>query len=209
MPDSSANGTSGLADRRRKIEIALSACDDDEVVTIAFRPLETNDFPVLVEWFAEPAIAQWWNQTAELSAIEFKYGPRVAGRERTSMWIAEIDGQAGGLLQCYLHTDYPQHDASVGIPAAVGIDYLVGGAHRGQGLGALVLSAFAAHAFDQHPSAATCVATPAQANTASWRALERAGFTRHGECQPPDEPIAFIYAVTRSDLGSPGPDPPR
>ncbi|MFN3218680.1 MAG: acetyltransferase [Acidimicrobiales bacterium] len=38
------------------------------MVTIAFRPLETNDFPVLVEWFAEPAIAQWWNQTAELSA---------------------------------------------------------------------------------------------------------------------------------------------
>ena len=62
------------------------------------------------------------------------------------MWITEIHGQAGGLLQCYLHADYPQHDASVGIAAAVGIDYLLGGAHRGQGLGALVVSAFAAHA---------------------------------------------------------------
>lgn len=79
------------------------------------------------------------------------------------MWITEIHGQAGGLLQCYLHADYPQHDASVGIAAAVGIDYLLGGAHCGQGLGALVVSAFAAHAFDQHPSAATCIATPAQA----------------------------------------------
>lgn len=116
------------------------------------------------------------------------------------MWITEIHGQAGGLLQCYLHADYPQHDASVGIAAAVGIDYLLGGAHRGQGLGALVVSAFAAHAFDQHPSAATCIATPAQANTASWRALERAGFTRHGECQPPDQSIAFIYATARRGL---------
>ena len=178
-------------------------------MTVAFRPLETNDFPVLVEWFAEPAIAKWWNQAAELSAIESKYGPRVAGREPTSMWIAEIDGRPGGLLQCYLHTDYPEHDASVGISAAVGIDYLLGGTHRGQGLGALVLSAFATHAFDQHPSAAICVATPAQANTASWRALERAGFARHGECQPPDEPIAFVYAVTRSELSSPVADHPR
>lgn len=186
----------------------MSACDDDEV-SIAFRPLEANDFPVLVEWFAEPAVAQWWNQTAELTAIESKYGPRVAGQERTSMWIAEIDGHAGGLLQCYLHADYPQHDAIVGIPAAVGIDYLLSGAHRGQGLGAPVLSAFAAHAFDQHPPAATCVAAPAQANKASWRALERAGFTRHGECQPPDEPIAFIYALPRPDLGSLGSGGPR
>lgn len=186
----------------------MSTCDDNEV-EIAFRPLDTDDFPTLVEWFAEPAVAQWWNQTAKLSAIESKYGPRVAGRERTSMWIAEIDDQVGGLLQCYLHAHYPLHDASIGIPAAVGIDYLLGGAHRGQGLGAGVLSAFAAHAFDQHPSAATCVATPAQANTASWRALERAGFTRHGECQPPDEPMAFIYALHRFGTGSPQPERPR
>jgi hypothetical protein len=48
------------------------------------------------------------------------------------MWITEIDGQAAGLLQCPLHTDYPRHEASVGIPDAVRIDYLLGGAHYGQ-----------------------------------------------------------------------------
>lgn len=188
---------------------AVSPWDDVEVVSVAFRPFETDDFPTLVEWFAEPAIAQWWSQTAELSAIESKHGPCVAGWEPTSMWIAEIDGRPGGLLQCYLHADYPQHDASVGLAAAVGIDYLLGGAHRGRGLGALVLGAFAAHAFDQHPSAAVCVATPAQVNTASWPALEKAGFTRRGGCQPTNEPIAFAYAVTRSEFSSSGPVRPR
>jgi hypothetical protein len=74
-------GASGLADMRAKMQGALSICDEDDVVTIAFRPLGTNAFPVLVKWFAEPAIAQWRNQTAELGAIGSKCGPRTAGRE--------------------------------------------------------------------------------------------------------------------------------
>lgn len=51
-----------------------------------------------------------------------------------------------------------------------------------------------------------CVATPAQSNTASWRALEAAGFTRRSDCQPPDEPLGFIYALERTSLeGCPQP----
>src|SRR5690606_9629397 len=101
------------------------------VATIAFRPLEADDFPMLVEWFAEPSIARWWNEPADLSSVESKYGPRVEGREPTSMWIVEIEGRPGGLLQCYRHVDHPEHDACVGVPDAVGIDYLIGNAHRG------------------------------------------------------------------------------
>ena len=32
---------------------------------------------------------------------------------------------------------------------------------------------------------------------ASWRALERAGFVRRWECDPPDEPPAYVYSVAR------------
>ncbi len=38
---------------------------------------------------------------------------------------------------------------------------------------------------------------PAQANRPSWTALQRAGFSRHGPCQPPDEPPAWAYVLRR------------
>lgn len=182
------------------VQGAANVCDDVVVPTIVFRPLEAEDFPAVVGWFAEPAIAQWWNEPAELASVESKYGPRIRGCEPTLMWIVEIEGLPAGLLQCYHHVDYPEHDERVGIPDAVGIDYLIGDAHRGRGLGAGVLRAFAAHALGQHPSLMVCAATPAQENPASWRSHERAGFTRYRQCQPPNEPIAFVYAVTRSEL---------
>jgi aminoglycoside 6'-N-acetyltransferase len=170
------------------------------VPRIRFRPLAEDDLPALVVWFAEPEIARWWNQPAEIDSVRAKYLPRIEQREATQMWIAEIDDAAGGLLQSYLHADHPEHDECVGVPGAVGIDYLIGGAHRGRGIGRLVLRAFADLTLSLHPSASGCVATPAQANEASWRALEHAGFSRIGTCRPPDEPLAYIYVRERLRL---------
>lgn len=167
------------------------------VPRIRFRPLAERDLPTLVGWFAEPEIARWWNQPAEIDSVRAKYLPRIEQREPTQMWIAEIDDQDGGLLQSYLHVDYIDHDVRVGIDEAVGIDYLIAGPHRGRGQGRLVLSVFAEWTLARYPDASCCVATPAQANEASWRALEHAGFARVGEYQPPDEPLAYIYVRER------------
>jgi aminoglycoside 6'-N-acetyltransferase len=123
---------------------------------------------------------------------------RIEQREPTRMWIVEIDDEAGALLQSYLHADYPDHDECVGIAGAVGIDYLVAGPHRGRRRGRLVLRTFADWTLARYPDAACCVATPAQANAASWRALEHAGFSRVGECRPPDEPRAYVYVRART-----------
>lgn len=170
---------------------------------IRFRPLAESDLSTLVEWFAEPEIARWWNQPAEIDSVRAKYLPRIEQREPTQMWIAEIDDQDGGLFQSYLHVDYTEHDECVGIDKAVGIDYLIAGPHRGRGQGRLVLRAFAYWTLNRYPEASYCVATPAQANEASWRALEHAGFARVGECQPPDEPLAYIYVRERNGQSNP------
>lgn len=171
--------------------------------TISFRPLTEDDFPVLVEWFNEPAIGRWWNQTGDLASVRNKYRPRISGREAISMWIATVDHEPAGLFQFYRHQDHPDQDELVGIPDAVGIDYLLGSRHRGRGLSGDVLREFAALALANHPTLAVCIATPAQANEPSCRALERAGFTRRGVCQPLDEPPQFIYALDRSGSQQP------
>jgi hypothetical protein len=64
------------------------------VPAIRFRPLAESDLPDLVEWFAEPEIAKWWNQPAEIDSVRAKYLPRIEQREPTQMWIAEIDDAA-------------------------------------------------------------------------------------------------------------------
>lgn len=167
-----------------------------------FRPLAEADLPQIVEWFAEPDVATWWNQPAEIGSVRAKYLPRIEGREPTHMWIAEIDDRAAGLFQSYLHVDYPEHNACVGIDDAAGIDYLIAGAYRGQGRGRHMLRAFADRTLALH-RVSWCIATPAKANEASWRALQHAGFHRVGECQPPDEPIAYVYARGRDDRATP------
>ncbi|TFH21276.1 MAG: GNAT family N-acetyltransferase [Acidimicrobiales bacterium] len=128
------------------------------VPEISFRALRVEDLEVLVGWFAEPDVARWWNQRATLDAVTEKYLPRIEGREPTRMWIVEVDGVPAGLIQDYLHADVPEYDECVGVPDAVGIDYLLGGAHRGRGV----------------------------------------GFVRRGECDPPDEPPAYVYSISRT-----------
>jgi aminoglycoside 6'-N-acetyltransferase len=165
---------------------------------VEFRPLDRSDFPTVAAWFEQPHIERWWHASSDLADIEGKYGPRVDGNDSTSMWIIEVDGSSAGLAQHYRHEDHPDHDEAVGIENAVGIDYLLAEEFAGRGLGPLVLAAFARFALDRTPSADCCVATPAQANRPSWAALERAGFQRRGPCQPPDEPIAWVYVLDRA-----------
>jgi RimJ/RimL family protein N-acetyltransferase len=169
-------------------------------VDVSFRPLRRSDFPLLVEWFAQEHIARWWNEPATLESVAAKYGRPIDGLEPTSMWIIEVDGQAAGLAQSYRNADYPQHDAAIGVPDAAGIDYLLSKPYVGRGIGTIAVRELGTHVLRLYPDAACVVATPAQANEASWRALERAGFERRGECQPPDEPPAFAYVLHRAIL---------
>jgi len=175
-----------------RIELLEPALD------LSFRPLRVDDLELLVEWFADPVVARWWNQPAELASVTAKYLPRIDGSgDSTLMWIADVDGEPAGMLQSYHHVDYPATGAAVGLPDAVGIDYLLGSRHRGRGLGGRILREFARFALEQHPNATVCVATPAIGNVASCAALERAGFVRSHECQPPDEPPAAVYVLRR------------
>jgi RimJ/RimL family protein N-acetyltransferase/catechol 2,3-dioxygenase-like lactoylglutathione lyase family enzyme len=166
---------------------------------IAFRPLRADDLELLVEWLDDPVVATWWNQPAEIESVRSKYLPRIDGTgDPTLMWIAEIDGEPAGLFQSYLHTDHSDHDIAVGIADAVGIDYLLGAPHRGRGLGAATLRAFAGFVLDRYREAAVCVAAPAAANVASCAALERAGFERSHDFLPTDEPPSVAYTVSRA-----------
>ena len=140
---------------------------------MTFRRMVAADYPRLVEWFADPVVVEWFGPPKDLATVEAKYGPRVRGDEPVEMWIPEIDGVPAGMLQCYAHD--AALDEVVGVPDAVGIDYLIAAPFRGRGIAGTVLGEFASLALERFPARSVVVATPNEANAASCAALRSAG----------------------------------
>lgn len=172
--------------------------------TVTLRPLAAADLPMLLRWLHAGHVREWWpGEPATLAAVGAKYLPRIAGEDVTHNFIAEEDGIPFGMIQCYRHADDPDWDRAVGIPAAAGTDYLIGEPSRlGHGLGAAMIRAVTAIAFDLYPEVDTMVAIPQRANRASCRALEKAGFTLRYQAtldsdDPSDSGVSSVYALDR------------
>jgi RimJ/RimL family protein N-acetyltransferase len=158
----------------------------------------------LQRWLATPHVQAWWGSEPMTPAgIERKYGPRADGTDPTLVFAIEVAGRPIGIIQCYRHADYADWDRAVAIPAAAGIDYLIGEpAQCGRGFGPAAIDCLAPRVFSLYPEAAAIVAVPQAANHASRRALEKAGFTLVGERtldsdDPSDAGPSAIYALTR------------
>jgi aminoglycoside 6'-N-acetyltransferase len=171
--------------------------------TVSFRPLRRDDFDLLGAWLGEPDVYRWWMEPSDRESVEARYGPAVDGREPTEVFVIVSDGRDIGMIQRYRNRDHPEWDRAIGIAGAASIDYLLGAtADRGRGLGPAAIAAFTDAVFDAYPDVPVVVAAPQQANTASWRALEKAGFTRVWEGMldsddPADAGPAYVYARAR------------
>lgn len=163
---------------------------------VELRPVRRADFPLLCRWLAEPLVARWWDDDSSPEAVEAQYGPSVDGTDPTAVYLGVHEGRVFGLIQVYRYDDEPESLAELATvcpvpPGALGVDYLIGEPEaRGRGLGAAMIAAAVARGFADHPDAGEVLVAVAAANEASWRALERAGATRHatGELTP-DNPV--------------------
>jgi RimJ/RimL family protein N-acetyltransferase/aminoglycoside phosphotransferase (APT) family kinase protein len=170
-------------------------------IEIAFRRLQRDDLPLLARWQARPHIARWWGEPANLAAITAKYMPRIEGADPTEMFIIEVEGAPAGVIQRYRMADYPDWVAAIGCGDAAGIDYYLGDQSlTGRGLGSRAIAAFARDTLARYPDLPLVIAAPQQDNVASWRALEKAGFSRLWEGQPDsDDPSdsgpAYVYGL--------------
>jgi aminoglycoside 6'-N-acetyltransferase len=176
---------------------------------IAMRRLELHDLPDVTRWMGQPHVARWWHDRSDFAAVAAHYLPVIDGVEPTEVFVIEIDGSPVGLIQRYLLDDYPQWAATVratgtiDTASAAGIDYLVGEpAMTRRGVGSMAIADFTAATFEYYRQVDAVVAAPQQANTGSWRALERAGFRQlwAGQLQsddPSDAGPAYLYAKFR------------
>ena len=175
---------------------------------VTLRPLGRPDFPLLSAWLAEPLVARWWCHETSLEAVERDFGASVDGRDPTEVLLAALDGRTYGLVQRYEIAAEPKYLAELATVCAVpdgalSIDYLVGETWaRGCGLGTAMIETAVAEAWLRHPDARDVLVPVAAGNRASWRALERAGFSRvaEGELEP-DNPVDprdhYVYGLRR------------
>jgi aminoglycoside 6'-N-acetyltransferase len=175
---------------------------------VTFRPLTRADLPLVARWLEEPAVARWWAHETTPEALEADFGPSVDGRDPTQVLLACTGGRPFGLVQRYRLSDEPGYLEELAPvvavpPRALSIDYLIGEPDvRGGGAGTTMLRAFVADSWIAYPDADAVLVPVAAGNVASWRALEKAGFTRVAEGpltpdNPVDPPDHVVYLVRR------------
>ena len=167
-----------------------------------------DDLPLLFAWLRRPHVAEWWRDVpASLASVDAVYGPCIDGDDPTELFVVQVDGRPVGMIQRYLIADepewWPAFDGIVDVSNAAGIDYLIGEvAATGTGVGSVMIAAFVPLVFAWRP-VDSIVVTVQQANIASWRILEKSGFTRvwSGELDSPDpsdQGPEHIYLISRT-----------
>ena len=127
-------------------------------------------------------------------------------RDSVEVYIAELDGEPAGWIQCYAIAPYDDHDEvkawhGLGFDhSGAGIDYLVGDPHApSKGLGSSMIAAFISDVvFGLHDEWTEVGASPQRANGPSCGALARAGLTLRGSFEDDLGPCD-LYSVSRTD----------
>ncbi len=165
-----------------------------------FRPLTDADLPLMHRWLNEPGVVEWWEgEDVSWEAVCDDYGEDHG--DPVEHWLALDDQREPiGWIQCYAIADFPDEDEvrawyQLGVPeAAAGIDYLIGEpSARGKGWGSRMIDAFVTNiVFGRHPGWDPVCASPYEANIASWRAMEKAGFSHAGTFDDPAGPCRLM-----------------
>lgn len=168
-------------------------------VHVEFRRLTDDDLPMLHGWLNEPGVVQWWEgDDVSWAGVVRDYGSAMT--DPVEHWIASVRGRDIGWIQCYATEDEPDEASpwwNLGVHrSAAGIDFLVGDPEeRGTGVGSTMIHAFVRDVvFGAHPGWTQAAAAPLAANTASWRALEKAGFRFVGYVEDDHGPARLMVA---------------
>ena len=166
------------------------------MIRFSFRPLARTDFELLGNWLAQPHVARWWNHESSPQAMEADFGAVIDRLDPADVFIVSHDERPIGLLQRYTFADNPGYIAElahlIDAPgSALSIDYFLGEPELlGRGLGSEMIGAAIEAIWRDHPNAPSVIVPVSSANVASWRALERAGFTLVANgWLAPDNPI--------------------
>jgi RimJ/RimL family protein N-acetyltransferase len=167
---------------------------------VRFAPLAAADLALMHAWLNAPHVVAGYSRVHTTPEdVAAKYGPRIAGTDPISSYIASVAGRPLGYVQTYRVADFTDYAATVGeYSDAVAIDVLIGEVeYTGRGLGPRIIAAAVAELVFPQSSAECCIATPRADNTASLRAFAKAGFALVRSIRTADGDVEMLMARNR------------
>jgi aminoglycoside 6'-N-acetyltransferase len=152
-----------------------------------FRPISTEELPLVRDWLARPHVAEWWPDGDEqLDRIRLHMSDPTI-----DVFIVRADERPIGYLQCYDQNAWSENGLGRHPPGTRGIDQFIGEANmvnRGHG------SAFIRHFIDGLIVAGVprVVTDPDPANARAIRAYEKAGFCCDHEVDTPEGRVLLM-----------------
>ncbi len=164
---------------------------------ITFRPLRSEDLPLLVEWLTRPHVVEWFGPPDSIDDLRRECLDDQP-ESRVRAYVAFADDRPIGFIQSYVAFNagggwWPDERD----PGARGIDqFLAEESLLGRGLGTAMIRAFVEQLFSD-PAVTKVQTDPSPANARAIRACEKAGFERLGIVTTPDGP-AMLMVCTRA-----------
>ena len=134
---------------------------------LKFRPLTSDDFPLLLEWLSREHVRQWWDDGEDtIEKVTLHYGEEEEGLERFILVASEESGDKPvGYFQHYSAGD-----------GAVGIDQFIGEEdYINRGVGTEAISIFVEMIMRRHEPA-SIILDPSPDNKRAIRCYEKVGF---------------------------------
>ncbi|MGW0664238.1 GNAT family N-acetyltransferase [Streptodolium elevatio] len=167
-----------------------------------------RDLPIIHEWMNDPEVARWWELAGGIEVT----GKHLAAHSRlthATAYVGCLDDQPVSYWELYRADLDPLARHYAALPHDVGVHVLIGpAAHRGQGLGSLLLLVVSELILRAAPDTQRVIAEPDVRNAASIAAFRRAGFRRSVDLSLPGKTAALMIRERHRD-GGPTPDTPE
>jgi len=175
--------------------------------------MTADDLSLLVEWFNQPHVYEWWGvdaasdglggpgeQAATIAQVEAQYGDELRTGV-TKHFVVLLDRRPIGLIQWYRLASYPKYAAEIEEPDAAAIDLLVGEVELlGRGLGVEIIRRFTTGIVLPDSGLGRVIGAPDVRNRRSIRAFEKAGFRWVRDAAVSGEPgPEHVMVFDRSD----------
>jgi RimJ/RimL family protein N-acetyltransferase len=159
-------------------------------MTLSFKLLSSDDFPLMLEWLSRRHVREWWNDGDDtLEKVAAHYEKK---RENVARFIMidenNTDKKTIGFIQYYFAPDNE-----------IGIDLFIGEEiYLNRGIGRKAISSFIEFILERHEPASFII-DPSPENKRAIRCYEKAGF-RHFETKSgEDGKPAYMMRLDRRE----------
>jgi aminoglycoside 6'-N-acetyltransferase len=146
-----------------------------------FRPVSTEDLPMVRRWLETPHVAQWWHDPDE----QFALVSEDLDHPAMNQFIVTADDRPFAYLQCYDPAAWPNNGLGAHPDGTRGIDQFIGVPDMvDQGHGSALIRTFVDGLLEA--GIPLVVTDPDPANIRAVRAYEKAGFQKVRPVNTPD-----------------------